>query len=95
MITLIWRKYNYTRDIEIEIDENTPIRIVRNLVERLVGGDYRARLQPPRGRRVILYFTDAEDLEYPPNPAVTGWAGKHIFGDAVIVTPDLWRKLDA
>jgi hypothetical protein len=95
MILINWRKHNYTRDIEIMLDENLPIRFISALIIRLVGGSYRALLEPPRGRRVILFFEDAADLEYPLNKEVTGWAGKHICGDAVIVTPDLWRKLDA
>jgi len=85
---LIWRKFNHTRDIPIDIDDNVPDKILAELITRLVGGTFECVGTQPRGRRYIYFMEDACILEYPPNPECTGMAGIKICGDAVIVDPD-------
>ena len=88
-----WMKFNRTRVIEISFDENTEVRFIVELFQRLVKGSYAASLVPPRGRTVMIYNEDAVILELPFNPDATNMAGKKRCGDVVLISPDLWAKV--
>jgi len=93
MVVIQWLKFNRTRVIELQFDDNLEPRFLCELFQRLVKGSYAASLVPPRGRKIMIYNEDAVILEMPFNPDATNIAGKKRCGDVLLISPDLWAKV--
>ena len=85
-----WLRYNKRLPISIEVGTDDGEYIVM-LCSLIVKDNLEAIHIPPRGQQIMLVNEKSGD---PENPQATSIIGRRVCGDVVIISPDVWARME-
>lgn len=91
MIKLQWLRYDMRQPILLiaELQSNTYDKL-KSLCRALVSGMIEAYHVPPRGREIMLWCDESLGEI---NEQATKKAGIKVYGNVVLLDPDVWRMI--